>query len=79
MIETKIKKDGKCRERWWEMPETAWLGCWIGERLNGRDSKSESKRSLGNALIYWRTRGEIGLERVVFGEMSLDKCVSVKT
>lgn len=56
MIETKIKKDGKCRERWWEMPETAWLGCWIGERLNGRDSKSESKQS---CWVGGRGAGEI--------------------
>lgn len=46
-------------------------GHWIAEGLNGRYSKSEHKQSLGNAVTCLGIRGEIGLERVLFGEMSL--------
>lgn len=53
-------------------------GYWIGEGLNGRYSKSEHKQSLVNVVTCLGTRGEIGLERVLFGEMSLDKCVRIK-
>lgn len=65
MVQTKIKikNNGTSRERLWETPQAAWSsprnGFWMGEGVNDRYSKSEQRKSLGNAVTCLEAEGRL--------------------
>lgn len=54
---------------------------WLGEGLNEKvlRVRAQNKQRLGNAVACLGRRVKAGWERVLSGEMSLDRCVRIKS